>query len=258
MIAPERQARLRDLLGKQGIASLEMLAAELGVSHSTVRRDLDALEGEGLVKRTHGGAMWVGDASTPPTGARPYAFDQRLEYNVLAKQRIARAAKSLVQPGQTVLLDGGTTTFFLAMELATTQLQLVTNSLPIANLMLNNDSVELVLTGGLMYPRYGVLLGPTAETALDQIHTKTLFLSVAGLHNGELFNQNMLLVQAELKMMERAQEVVLLIDSGKFGQQALVRLCGLDQIDVIVTDAEPPAADRKRISDAGCKLIIAA
>src|SRR6478752_3251734 len=96
-------------------------------------------------------------------------------------------------PRPTVLVDGGTTTFYLAQQLLGQPLQLVTNSLPIANLFLNDDNVELILTGGLMYPRYGVLLGPTAEHILSTIHTKTLFLSVAGVHNNALYNQNLLL-----------------------------------------------------------------
>ena len=128
-------------------------------------------------------------------------------YQLDAKRQIARAAATLVQPGETILIDGGTTTFYLAEELLGRPLQIVTNSLPIANLFLNDENVELILTGGLMYPRYGVLLGPTAENMLATIHTKTLFFSVAGIHDGMLYNQNLLLVQAEQRMMQQAQQV---------------------------------------------------
>src|ERR1043165_2940274 len=101
-----------------------------------------------------------------------------MNYRVEAKKRIAHAARHLVGQGQTVLIDGGTTTFYLAQELLDQPLQLVTNSLPIANLFLNDEHVEVVLIGGLLYPRYGVLLGPMAEQTLASIHTKTLFFSV--------------------------------------------------------------------------------
>jgi DeoR/GlpR family transcriptional regulator of sugar metabolism len=212
------------------------------------------MEQRGLVKRTHGGVIWVGDKTG---GSRPYAFDQRMGYQQEAKRAIARAATALVQPGQTVLIDGGTTTFYLAQELLGQSLQLVTNSLPIANLFLNDENVELILTGGLMYPRYGVLLGPTAENTLSTIHTKTLFLSVAGVHNGSLYNQNVLLVQSEQRMMAQAQEVVLLVDSTKFGQQALARLCQLEEIDTIVTDAGIADEHRRAVEGAGCQVIVA-
>jgi len=238
------------------MADLETLAAELGVSSSTVRRDVEGLEQKGIVRRTHGGVIWIGDGKSSG-GARPYAFDQRMGYRNDAKIAIAKAARSLVSPGQTVLVDGGTTTFYLAQELLGQPFQLVTNSLPIANLFLNDEHVELILTGGLMYPRYGVLLGPTAEHILSTIHTKTLFLSVAGIHNGGLYNQNLLLVQSERRMMEQAQEVILLVDSTKFGQQALARLGELSEVDTVVTDANVTDQHRASINDAGCQLIIA-
>ena len=254
MLIPLRQTRLQELLSHRGASDVETLAAELNVSPSTVRRDLETLEQQGMVQRTHGGVVWIGERTQ---SGRPYALDQRMGYRQDAKRAIARAARSLVLPGQTLLLDGGTTTFYLAQELLGQNLQIVTNSLPIANLFINDDNVELVLTGGLLYPRYGVLLGPTAESAISQMHTKSLFLSVAGIHGGTLYNQNLLLVQAEQRMMQQAQETVLLVDSSKFDQQALVKLCDLSQIDVLVTDAGVRPADREAFEAAGCRVIVA-
>jgi DeoR/GlpR family transcriptional regulator of sugar metabolism len=256
MIIAERHTRLKELIARRGMCDLKSLSAELEVSHSTIRRDLEVLEAEGLVKQTHGGVIWVSEKSAAG-GASPYAFDQRKNYQIEAKRQIARAARELVQPGETVLIDGGTTTFFLAEELAGRSLQLVTNSLPIANLFLNEDDVELILTGGLMYPRYGVLLGPGAENMLAAIHTKTLFLSVAGVHEGMLYNQNLLLVQSERRMMEQSQQVVLLADATKFGQQALARLGKLDEVDIVVTDEALSEPHREQIRAAGCQLVIA-
>ena len=254
MLIPMRQSRLQELLAKRGMSDLDTLAAELRVSQSTVRRDVEQLEQRGLVTRTHGGVIWIGDRDKPE--ARPYAFDQRMNVQVDPKKQIARAAAQLVSPGETVLIDGGTTTFYLAQELLGQSLQLVTNSLPIANLFLNDDHVELILSGGLMYPRYGVLLGPTAENVLSHIHAKTLFLSVAGVNGGILYNQNLLLVQAEQKMMQQAQRIVLLVDSGKFGQQALAKLCDLKEIDTVVVDSALSEEHRAAVRAAGCELIV--
>jgi DeoR/GlpR family transcriptional regulator of sugar metabolism len=237
------------------MCDLKSLSAELEVSHSTVRRDLEVLEEQGFVKQTHGGVIWAGEKAG--NGASPYAFDQRKGYQSDAKRQIARAARELVQPGETILIDGGTTTYFLAEELLGRPLQLVTNSLPIANLFLNDENVELILTGGLMYPRYGVLLGPTSENYNSKIHTKTMFFSVAGIHEGSLYNQNLLLVQSERRMMQQAQQVILLADATKFGQQALAQLGKLDEVDIIVTDASLSSDHREQIRAAGCELIIA-
>jgi DeoR/GlpR family transcriptional regulator of sugar metabolism len=259
MLIAERQTRLKDLLSKRGMCDLETLAAELGVSLSTVRRDVESLEQSGVVHSTRGGVIWAGDSqgNSPAFSGLPYAFDQRVSHAEQAKKLIAKAARSLVQPGDTVFIDGGTTTFHLAQELLGLPIQLVTNSLPIANLFLNDEHVELILAGGLVYPRYGVLLGPLAESALSTIHTRAMFLSVAGVSQGRLYNQNQLLVQAERRMMEQSQQVILLVDAAKFGQQALVQLGTLDEVNVVVTNAEPSAEDQKFLSDAGCRVIVA-
>lgn len=255
MLIPQRQSRLIELLSQRGMSDLESLAQDLGVSLSTVRRDLEQLEKSGLVARTHGGAVWHGGRDAQN---RPYAFDQRMNYLIENKQKIALAASKLVKPGETILIDGGTTTYHLAKELVGQSLQIVTNSLPIADLFVNDEHVELILTGGLLYPRYAVLLGPVAEKTIAAIHASTLFLSVAGISEGAMYNQNLLLAESERKMIEQTQRVVLLIDSSKFGQRALARLGTLDEIDILVTDSGISDDMRREIEFAGCRVIVAA
>jgi DeoR/GlpR family transcriptional regulator of sugar metabolism len=257
MLIAQRQTRLRDLLAQRRILPLDALWRELGVSPSTVRRDVEVLEQQGLVQRTHGGVIWVGDRGAAAAQARFYAFNQRMSVQQDAKRRIAKAAAGLVPTGQTVLLDGGTTTLYLAEQLKGRSLQLVTNSLPIANLFNEDDNVELVITGGVMSPRYGVMLGPSAENFLSTIHASRMFLSSAGISEGVLYNQNLLLVAAEKRMMEQSQQVVLLADSEKFGQQALAPLCALSEIDIVVSDAGLGEKHQKAIREAGCELIVA-
>jgi DeoR/GlpR family transcriptional regulator of sugar metabolism len=256
MLIAERQTRLRELLAERRILPLESLSKELGVSPSTVRRDVEALEEQGFVQRTHGGVIWIGDRA-PAAQSRNYAFHQRMTVETPAKRSIAKAAASMVATGQTILLDGGTTTFYMAEQLLGRSVQLITNSLPIANLFTDDDNVELIVTGGLLYPRYGVMLGPAAENFLSTVHASRMFFSSAGVLSGALYNQNLLLVAAERRMMEQSQQVVLLADSEKFGQQALARLCDLSEVDVVVSDSKLGAEHRKTIVDAGCELIIA-
>ena len=254
MLAVDRHGKILSILRQKRSIGLEALAEAVGVSASTVRRDLEQLEPAGEVQRTHGGAIYIGERAA---ASKPYAFDHRLSYNLDAKKKIARAARDLVSPGQTILIDGGTTTFYFAQELASEPMQIVTNSLPIAQHFHADENVELILTGGLAYPRYGVLLGPMAEQTISLIHTQTLFIAVAGVADGWLYNQNQLLVQAEQHMIRQSQQVVLLCDSAKFGQQALSKLCSLDEVDIVVTDTAPATADRKMVEAAGCRLIVA-
>jgi DeoR/GlpR family transcriptional regulator of sugar metabolism len=233
---------------------VDTLASELRVSPSTVRRDLDRLEQDQLVSRTHGGAIWVGDRDS---GSRPYAFDQRVDFEGVAKQQIAAAAAELVKPGETILLDGGTTTYHLARRIVGRSLQIITNSLPIADVFVNDEHVELFVTGGVLYPRYGVLLGPIADRTLQDVHANTLFMSVAGIRDGHLYNQNLLLVEAERRMIRQAQRVVLVADATKFGQTALARLGPIDEVDVVVTDSRLAARTAEELKAAGCRVIVA-
>jgi DeoR family transcriptional regulator, fructose operon transcriptional repressor len=258
MLIAERQAKLKDLLGRRGMSDLDTLAGELGVSQSTIRRDVELLEQAGFVERTHGGVIWLGERAERITNqARPYAFDQRTHFKADIKKQIASAARELVDPGQTIIIDGGTTTYYFAQELMGRSLQLITNSLPIANLFTNDENVELILTGGLVYPRSGVLLGPAAESTLSAVHAKTMFFSVAGIQGGVLYNQNLLLVQSELRMMAQAQQIILLADAAKFDSQALALLCRLEEVDIVVSDAALPEHHRDSIRAAGCELVIA-
>jgi DeoR/GlpR family transcriptional regulator of sugar metabolism len=117
--------------------------------------------------------------------------------------------------------------------------------------------VELILAGGVLYPRYGVLLGPIADQALASVHASLLFMGVAGVNDGALFNQNLLLVHAQGRMMAQAQKVILLADSSKFGQQTLARLCSLEEIDLVVSDAGLSPEYQSQIRAAGCELLIA-
>lgn len=235
------------------MADVDTLATELRVSPSTVRRDLDRLEEERLISRTHGGAIWIGDRDG---GTRPYAFDQRVDFEAAAKQQLAAAAAELVKPGETILLDGGTTTFHLARQLVGRSLQIITNSLPIADVFVNDENVELFVTGGVLYPRYGVLLGPIADRTLQDVHANTLFMSVAGIRDGSMYNQNLLLVEAERRMIRQAQRVVLVADATKFGQTALARLGPIDEVDVVVTDSRLPAATVDELKALGCSVIL--
>lgn len=230
MTADERRQQLSELLARRGFADLSVLVSELGVSESTVRRDLSALEEEGVVRRTHGGAVFVSDRFSVLN------YAAREETAAAEKQAIGAAAAALVSDGETVLLDGGTTTFQLARLLMNRSIQVVTNSLPIANLLGSATGIELIFIGGYIYPRTGVALGPLAQQALASVHVDKTFMGAAGLVEDGIYNANVLMVEAEQQMIRGADEVIILADRSKFGKRALARLCGWDAIDRVITD----------------------
>ena len=248
----ERRSRVLELIRVRGFVALEDLVRELGVSESTVRRDLDALEQQGSARRTHGGVLYAG--GLPRLGE----FDERQTIHWAAKRAIAARAAEVINDGETVLLDGGTTTYEVARLLVGRPLQVVTNSLPVANLFATESRSDLVLLGGYVSPRTGVCLGPYANELLGRLHVTTTVLSAAGIAEEGLFNAHLLLAETEQAMLRAAGRVVVVADSSKFGNRSLTLVSALDAVDVFVSDTSLSDAWRRRIAAAGAELLLAA
>lgn len=248
----ERRSRLIDIIRIRGFAALDELVRELGVSESTIRRDLDALEEQGAARRTHGGVLYSGGMP------RLAEFDERQPTNWAAKRAIAAAAAQLIDDGETVLLDGGTTTYEVARLLVGRSLQVVTNSLPVANLFASEARTDLVLLGGYVSPRTGVCLGPYANELLGRLHVTTTVLSAAGIAEEGLFNAHLLLAETEQAMLKAATRVIVVADSSKFGRKSLTLVSGLDAIDALVSDDGMPQAWQDVVARAGASVVIAA
>src|SRR5437588_3382825 len=191
VIVEERRQRVLDLVSQKGFISLNDLAQSVRVSESTIRRDLDYWHQQGALKRTHGGAIYIGDGSALP------ALEERAASQLEEKKAIARAAAARMRDGDAILLDGGTTTLEVARLLVGRPMQVVTNSLPIAALFANSHETDLVMLGGYVYPKTGVALGPLTVRMLDEIHVHQAVLSVGGVTARGLFNTNLLLVETE-------------------------------------------------------------
>ncbi|RLS25748.1 MAG: DeoR/GlpR transcriptional regulator [Planctomycetota bacterium] len=251
MIAEERRQRVLDLVSTKGFATLADLALEIQVSESTVRRDLEFWHQQGNLKRTHGGAIFVGDGSSFP------ALEERIDAQLEEKRAIARAAVGRICDGDTVLLDGGTTTLEAARLLLGRSIQVVTNSLPIAALLAGSRETDLVLLGGYIYPKTGVALGPFTVRMMQDLHVHQTLLSVSGLTERGLFNSNLLLVETERAMMRCADEVVLLADHTKVGRPALAFLCEWSEIDLLVIDRKLEDRKKSMLAQTGARLLIA-
>lgn len=251
MAADDRRDQLLELVRQHGFAALPDLAASLDVSESTVRRDLDALEKMGVAKRTHGGAFYTGPA---PNLAH---YQQRRTEDKEKKRQIAEVAAGLIEDGDTVLLDGGSTTYELARLLVGRGIQVVTNSLPVANLFTKVGDHDLVFVGGYVHLRTGVSLGPYANEMLQRLTVRRSVLSVAGITERGYFNSHLLLVETERAMMRAADEVIVVADSSKFGRQSLALLCELGDIDRLVVDHGVTEDWRSRLTAAGVDVLVA-
>jgi len=250
MLIVERQQRLLDILRDRKAAQLDDLAQQLDVSASTVRRDLEALETRGLVRRTHGGAVYIDPSNGNGATRQPsIVLAERMNQMIDAKQAIGRYAATLVQPHMTIFLDGGSTVIYTARHIEARPIQVVTSSLSIANHFADDDQVELSIIGGKLYPRTGVMVGPLATGCLADLHADMVLFSLAGIYGDAAFNINVDMAQVERTMMQQAARSVLLMDSSKFGRVSLVRVCGLDEVDSIVTDADVAPQWRQTLGD---------
>ncbi len=251
MLAEPRRRRLLELITRQGYATLDELVRILSVSESTIRRDLEALDLAGSIKRTHGGAVYAGEVRSMP------AFDERTGTAAAEKQAIGQAAAALLEDGDTVLLDGGTTTLEVARALVGRRIHVVTNSLPIAQLLASSQQTDLILIGGYVYPRTGVALGPLAIATMQSIRVRTAILGAGGIVGEGIYNSNLLLVETERQMMTCGQEVMIVADHTKFGRLALARLCGLEEIDSLIVDSDLADEHRALLDAAGVTIHVA-
>jgi DeoR/GlpR family transcriptional regulator of sugar metabolism len=233
--AEERQHRISAFLQETEFASLEEIAQHVVASVSTVRRDLTVLEVAGTVRRTHGGARVIVPRSDE------FTFSARDTHQLAEKEAIGRACAELILPNQSVILDAGTTIYHVARYLESKAPQIVTNSLPVANLFASANRLEVVLSGGVIYPRLGVLVGPLAVEAFRKIHADVALMSAGGLCLNGITNSHGLLIDIQRAMIEAAQKVIFCFDHTKFGRQSVLPLCDLDCADVILADAAAPA-----------------
>ena len=231
MKAAIRRVKIRQMLETQEFVDLGTLCRELDASESSIRRDLAALETEGVIKRVYGGAMNV-----QPSSSHLLDFAWRSSQMGEEKKRIAKMTAGLVQDGQTILLDGGSTVAEVARELVNRSLHIMTNSLPIADIFSDARQIELTLAGGYLYPRLRVLVGPFCEQMLSAVTADLLIMGIGGITEAGFSNNNTLIVGPERKMIEVSRKVIVVTVHTKFGRGAMIPLAPLDVADIVVSD----------------------
>lgn len=252
-----RQNRIADLVLHRGFVSVPSVATEFRVSEMTIRRDLSELERKGRVVRTHGGAMAPEEHASPVVDRIEPAFDARLHNNRQAKERIAAAAVELMGSSRTVALDVGTTTYLLATRLLQTpHLLAFTNSLRIA-MLATPSGTEMHIPGGQIRRNEMSVYGPSAVSLFEKLWFDIAFIGVSGTTADGIYDYSAEDSEMKRVYLRRSSRKVVLCDSLKFRRMSLVKVAPLDEIDVLVTDAQPPRDVSKALEDAGVELRIA-
>lgn len=233
-------------------ADLRTLASRFGSSLSTVRRALDTLEARGIVRRHHGGASLI---EVDPL-AQEYDFVARTQRQADEKFAIASLVASQVEPGMTVMLDAGSTSYAVARLLAEKRIRAITNSLPVASLFGEIGNVETIVTGGCIFGRLGVLIGPLCEQSFEQVHADIAILGGTGITEAGVWNHNALIIAAQRKMIAASERTIFGLDYSKFGRKALSLTAPFEPRITIVTDTCPPPAVVSAIKAAGATLTL--
>lgn len=236
MLAKERRRLLLDEIARAGRVVTSDFAARHGVSDVTVRTDLEYLNSVGRVSRTHGGAV-AADAAVPID-----EFDARLGVHREAKQRIAAAAVRLVCSDQSVILDSGTTVHHLAQSITDVSgLTVYTPALLAAQHLMRTDGVQVRLLGGRVMPNWLQTVGTARELGIKGVIADTLFLGTQGVDDDfDMVDPDHELVATKQRMIRRARRIVLLVDSSKWSRRGGIKVRNLAQVDVVITDAQPP------------------
>lgn len=249
----QRREAILQILARQGSVQVTDMVEQFGVSAVTIRSDLTALESQGLVTRSHGGALL---ARTPPP---EHSIRQKDAINHEQKERIGALAARLVQPGDNIVIDSGTTTISLARHLRDAEhVTVATNGLNIAWELQDAPGVDLILTGGLLHKKSLSIQGSQAEACLQAYSFDKLFLGVDGfdLQFGVTTHHE---AEASLnhKMVERSRKVIVLTDASKFGRVSLHRIVQLDRVHTVITDAAISPEYREGLQRLGIELLIA-
>jgi DeoR family glycerol-3-phosphate regulon repressor len=254
--AGARRVALHRLIAERGFVSVADVAREIGISDMTVRRDLEALERDGLVQRSHGGAVPMPQAAAVIQTEPSYAA--RAQVNPDAKRRIAAAAAALVGSYQAIGLDAGSTAAYLAAELADRQaLEIVTNSLQTILAMPQPIMPEVFLLGGRLRPREGSLCGGITRQQLSGHWLDRFFLGVCGIDENGVYDYSPEDTEVKTIFMQQSKAVTALCDSSKFGRRSFVRICSFDALHSIVTDAPLPPEIDAAARAAGVEIILA-
>ncbi|MYT13117.1 transcriptional regulator, DeoR family [Streptomyces sp. SceaMP-e96] len=247
----ERRRRMRDTVIARGFVRTADLAEEFGVSLMTAHRDLDALQAQGWLRKVRGGATGL------PSAQFHGSVAERMATMAQTKQQLARAAATLLVPGQTLLLDDSTTCLLLAHQLSGhTPLTVITNSLPALTTLAKEPGVALITPGGAYFPAYDAFMGPHTAEAVRAFRADVLFMSTTAVTNGRCYHTSPETVQVKRAMMESAGRRVLVADHTKFTKGGLYALAPLTDFDLLIVDDGLAAEQVRAVRAGGTEVMV--
>ncbi|GKS10757.1 putative HTH-type transcriptional regulator YulB [Paenibacillus chitinolyticus] len=249
MLVAERWQKILALVNERGSIRVTELSELCGVTEETIRRDLDKLESEGRLMRSHGGAVRVGESQPE------IPFKERETVHADLKRSIAREAVKHIRENDRIILDASTTAWYMAQILPDEPLTVLTNSIQVAMELSSKEKIQVVSTGGRLLPQSLSYAGPLAERSLDTYHVDKAFLSCKGVHTARGISESSeLQALVKAKMVAISDEVFLLADHSKFGQQSFAHVASWERIGHVITDSSTSADSLEALREKGVKV----
>ncbi|TRZ38090.1 DeoR/GlpR transcriptional regulator [Niallia circulans] len=243
MLVAERRRKIVELVNERLSIRVSELSDIFSVTEETIRRDLEKLEQDQLLSRSHGGAVSIEKEATD------VPFMVREITNSDEKKEIAAEAVKWIEPGEQIVLDGSTTAWYMAQELPDMPLTVITNSIKVALELSKKEQIKVISTGGMLLANSLSYVGPLSERSLDSYYVNKLFLSCKGVHLSGLSDSNEWQAILKKKMMDIASQVILLADSSKFGVKTFAHISELTRIHHVISDSNIPAEFQKELQE---------
>lgn len=251
----ERHRIILSAVQEKPVVTVTELVDLTDSSEATIRRDIAALHVQKKVRRVRGGAEALHPPQFVGLAGRPFSVNEAI--NIRQKQAIAKEAVTLCEDGDPVIINGGTTTFQMVHFLANRRLQVFTNSFPIAEHLLKNSKNTIMLSGGTIYREQNIILSPFDNDVTRNFYAKRMFMGAQGIGPLGLMEADPLLIQAEQKLIDQADELVVLVDSSKFARRSSLILCGLKRVTTVITDSAIEDRHAAMLEGAGVNLVVA-
>ena len=248
MIKAERQDKIKQLLDERGSAAVKDIAANLGVSEMTVRRDLEEMSSLGEIVRVHGGARTNGSPRQSML-RREYSYNEKRSKHAAEKAAVAERAARLIEPDSTIFLGASTTVEQMIPHLPACHLRIVTNSLSVFNLVEGRPDCDLCLVGGTYRARTGAFVGPLAEDFISKIGLDAAFIGANGVFEAQTSTSNIEEGKFQQLAFEQADSRYLLVDASKIGKRDFFNFYSLEDLDAVVCDASLEAGQRASIEE---------
>lgn len=250
----ERQRIILGEIADRPVVTVAQLVELTGASEATIRRDINALHQDGKLHKVRGGAEALHPPQLVGIGGRHFAVSEQM--NVAQKRAIAKAAVDLCEDGDSIIINGGTTTYQMVDHLARRRMQILTNSFAIAETLVRTSKNTIVLPGGAVYREQSLILSPFENDVTRNFYARRMFMGAQGVSPIGIMEGDPLLIQAEQKLISQADELILLVDSSKFERRSSLILCPLDRVSMIITDSGISSRDAKLIGEAGPRLFV--